>query len=93
MKPPDLGGEGNGYGDERSGPALHDRATLLPLPGEAGGRPAFRGHPPENIACSQNGRERVLFQDGETHLIEQLLAVELVAAERPASAKRKAGGR
>jgi hypothetical protein len=48
---------------------------------------------PENIACSPNGREMVIFDDREMHLVEQPLVVELVAAERPASARRKTGGK
>ncbi len=48
---------------------------------------------PENIGCSTDGRQMVIHDDRGMHLIEQRLVVELVAAERPASARRKSGGK
>lgn len=53
----------------------------------------FEVRHPENISCSTNCREMVIHDDQGMHLIEQLLVVELVAAERPASARRKSGGK
>jgi hypothetical protein len=53
----------------------------------------FEVRHPENISCSTNGREMVVHDDAGMHLIEQLLVVELTPAERPASARRKSGGK
>ena len=53
----------------------------------------FEVRHPENVSCSTNGREMVIHDDEGIHLIEQLLVVELVAVERPASARRKSGGK
>jgi len=53
----------------------------------------FEVRHPENISCSTNGREVVVHDDAGMHLLEQLLVIELVHVERPASAKRKAGGK
>jgi len=58
----------------------------------AEGRP-FEVRHPENISCSPNGREVVVYDDTGMHLLEQRLLIELVPAERPATAKRKAGGK
>jgi hypothetical protein len=53
----------------------------------------FEVRHPENVACSVNGREMTVYDDDGMHLLEMLLVVELTPAERPASAKRKAGGK
>lgn len=53
----------------------------------------FEVRHPENVSCSTNGREMVIHDDVGMHLIEQLLVVELVAAERQTSARRKGGGK
>jgi hypothetical protein len=53
----------------------------------------FEVRHPENVSCSVNGREMVIHDDAGLHLIEQLLVVELTPAERPGSARRKAGGK
>jgi hypothetical protein len=53
----------------------------------------FEVRHPENVACSQNGGEMVIFENDEMHLIEMLLVVELTPAERPASARRKGAGK
>jgi hypothetical protein len=48
---------------------------------------------PENVACSPNGREMVLFDGNLMHMIEMLLVIEIVPKSEPSSAKRKAGGK
>ena len=53
----------------------------------------FEVRHPENVACSQNGREMVIFDNDEMHLLEMLLVVELTPAERPSSARRKGTGK
>lgn len=49
----------------------------------------FEVRHPENVSCSRNGREMVVHDDDGMHLIEQLLVIELVPIERPATARRK----
>jgi hypothetical protein len=49
----------------------------------------FEVRHPENVACSQNGREMVLFDGDEMHMLEMLLVIELVPQSRPATARRK----
>ncbi len=38
----------------------------------------FEVRHPENVACSPNGREMVLFDGDEMHMLEMLLVIELV---------------
>ena len=42
---------------------------------------------------SLNGREMTVYDEAGMHLVEALLVVELAPAERPGSARRKAGGK
>lgn len=54
----------------------------------------FEVRHPENIAMSPNGRDMTVYDErGEMHLLEALLVIELTPIERPASARRKAGGK
>ncbi len=53
----------------------------------------FEVRQPENAACSQNGREMVIFDNDEMHRLEMLLVVELTSADRPALARRKGAGK
>ncbi len=53
----------------------------------------FEVRHPENVACSQNGRGMVIFDNDVMHLLEMLLVVELTPADRPASARRKGAGK
>jgi hypothetical protein len=53
----------------------------------AGGR-SFTVRHPENIACSVNGREMVVYDDKGMHLVEMLL----VEAVQPPSKARKRKG-
>jgi hypothetical protein len=51
----------------------------------------FRVSHPELVACSEDGREMVLYDDDGMHLIEMLLVVEIAPQAPPGSARRKDG--
>ena len=48
---------------------------------------------PELVACSKDGRSMTLYDDDGMHLVEMLMVIELAPQARPASARRKAGGK